>query len=101
AGIIQRTLNWSCDGADDVLRGRGRPGRHGARIAAGALRSTGDRAGEARRLPAGLPRGHGAPYDLGPAGRTGAGRAVRTTAAAEDRTAARPRRPRRGTAHPG
>ncbi len=64
-----------------MLRGRGRPGRDDAGAAAGPGRGRGDRAREARRLPAGLPRGHRAPHHPGPARRPGAGRAVRRAAA--------------------
>lgn len=64
-----------------MLCGGRRPSGHGARPAAGEGGGGGHRPGEARRLPAGLPRRHRAPLDPRPAGRARPGRALRRAAA--------------------
>ena len=63
--------------AGDLRGCRGWASRNGAGAAAGPSRRRSERAGEARRLPARLPRRHGAPVDPAAARRAGAGRAVR------------------------
>ena len=70
-----------CSRVDDGGDRRGRPGGDDGGAAAGAGGDRGDGAGEARRFPAGFPRGHGACVDGGAAGRARPGRGVSRTAA--------------------